>query len=53
MGTSMLDYYKMILDKVSFDAALFKKELRKAIGNLVAPDAEALLSWCIGRYRYP
>jgi hypothetical protein len=31
---SFLDYYKIILDKVSFDPALVKKEYQKAINNL-------------------
>jgi hypothetical protein len=31
---SFLDYYKIILDKVSFDPALLKKEYQKAINNL-------------------
>jgi hypothetical protein len=34
MKTKLLDYYKMILHKVSFDANLFLKEYRKAIRSL-------------------
>lgn len=34
MKTKLLDYYKMILHKVSFDANLFLKEYRKAIKSL-------------------
>lgn len=34
MKTKLLDYYKMILNKVSFDANLFLKEYRKAIRSL-------------------
>lgn len=32
--TGFLDYYKIILDKVSFDPVLLKKEYKKAINNL-------------------
>jgi hypothetical protein len=34
--SSFLDYYKTILDKVSFDPVLLKKEYQKAINNLHA-----------------
>ncbi|MGO3237313.1 MAG: hypothetical protein ACTIKA_03490 [Psychroflexus halocasei] len=37
MQTSMLDYTKEILKKVSFDAQLFAKELAKAV-ELLKPD---------------
>ncbi|BDD10336.1 hypothetical protein FUAX_27680 [Fulvitalea axinellae] len=42
----MLKYCKTILTKVSFDIALFEKELRKAIGILVPGEREELRSWC-------
>lgn len=38
MKTKLLDYYKMILNKVSFDAGLFLKEYRKAIKSLQSND---------------
>lgn len=50
MGISMLDYSKMILEKVSFDANLFQKEFRKAISKLMQPDAQELIKWCYSRY---
>lgn len=53
MATSMLEYSKMILENVSFDAALFRKELMKAIQRLLEPEREALLTWCMSRYQYP
>ena len=53
MATSMLEYSKMILENVSFDAALFRKELMKAIQRLLEPEREALLTWCMARYQYP
>jgi len=41
-----LDYVKVILQKVSFDAKLFEKELRKAIKTLVADEIKELRAWC-------
>lgn len=41
-----LDYVKVILQKVSFDAKLFEKELRKAIKTLVADEIKELRTWC-------
>jgi hypothetical protein len=38
MKTKLLDYYKMVLHKVSFDANLFLKEYRKAIKSLQTND---------------
>jgi hypothetical protein len=50
---SMLEYCKVILESVSFDHALFLKELRKASNRLHKPEAEELMIWCISRYNYP
>ncbi len=44
--TSMLEYFKMILNKVSFDRTLFEKELRKAVSRLVGADILELKNWC-------
>lgn len=41
----MLDYYKTVLGKVTFDAMLFRKELRKAFRHLVAEDRTRLRDW--------
>ena len=45
MTTSFLDYYKMILDKVSFDSNLFTKEYQKATRNLHTHEIGDLNSW--------
>lgn len=45
MKTQLLDYYKMILHKVSFDANLFFKEYQKAIKNLQNNEIGYLDNW--------
>jgi hypothetical protein len=45
MTNSFLDYYKMILDKVSFDSNLFAKEYQKATRNLHTHEIRDLNSW--------
>ncbi len=42
----MLNYVKTVLTKVSFDARLFEKELRKAIRVLIAEEIMELKRWC-------
>lgn len=42
----MLEYFKTILSKVSFDKRLFEKELRKAIKALVSQEVALLKDWC-------
>jgi len=42
----MLKYAKEILTKVSFDAKLFEKELRKAIKMLMKTERTELEIWC-------
>ncbi len=46
----MLEYFKTILAKVSFDRWLFEKELRKAIKSLVPIEIVKLRDWCIEQY---
>jgi hypothetical protein len=46
MSITQLEYFKMILQKVSFDAILFEKELKKALKQLVKIDILALKKWC-------
>lgn len=46
----MLGYFKNILTRVSFDARLFEKELRKAIKALIAEELMELKSWCYSNY---
>jgi len=43
---TMLNYVKTVLTKVSFDARLFEKELRKAIKVLIADEVQELKRWC-------
>ncbi|MFM8911680.1 MAG: hypothetical protein ACKOE6_02025, partial [Flammeovirgaceae bacterium] len=45
-----LNYFKTILSRVSFDARLFEKELRKAIKMLIAEELQELRSWCYANY---
>jgi hypothetical protein len=42
----MLNYAKKILTKVSFDARLFEKELRKAIKAMIGEELQELKQWC-------
>lgn len=42
----MLNYVKTVLTKVSFDAKLFEKELRKAIEVLMGAEVQELKQWC-------
>jgi len=46
----MLEYFKTILSKVSFDKRLFEKELRKAIKSLVDEEIELLKEWCYRKF---
>jgi hypothetical protein len=47
---SMLEYIKIILQKVSFDHLLFEKELRKAIRMLMPDENKKLRLWCYERF---
>jgi hypothetical protein len=42
---SYLDYYKTILEKVSFDGQLFNKEYRKARNRLSEEEVASLDDW--------
>jgi hypothetical protein len=46
----MLNYVKKILTRVSFDARLFEKELRKAINMLIGEELQELRNWCYANY---
>jgi len=46
----MLNYVKKVLTKVSFDARLFEKELRKAIDLLIGDDIRELKLWCYAKF---
>jgi hypothetical protein len=43
---SPLEYAKMILEKVSFEPKIFRKELRKALKKSSKRDFKHLLNWC-------
>lgn len=45
MARAMLEYTKTILQKVSFDAMLFAKEVKKAISRLLPDEIEELKIW--------
>lgn len=48
----MLEYAKTILEKVSFDALLFSKELKKALRILSSmEEVEKLRSWCYQKFK--
>lgn len=42
----MLEYFKTVLSKVSFDRWLFEKELLKAIKSLMKEEIQVLKEWC-------
>ncbi len=46
----MLEYFKTILSKVSFDRWLFEKELKKAIRSLVPDEIVSLKDWCYDQF---
>ncbi len=50
MSITLLEYFKIILQKVSFDAKLFEKELRKALSQLIKADLKLLKKWCYEQF---
>ena len=46
----MLEYFKTILSKVSFDKNLFEKELLKAIKQLIAEELKVFKQWCYEQF---
>ncbi len=46
----MLDYVKMILLKVSFNKALFEKELRKSLRMLLPAELPDFRAWCYAQF---
>ncbi len=46
----MLEYFKIILSKVSFDKKLFERELRKAIKSLLKDELNELKNWCHAQF---
>ena len=47
MARKIYDYSKLVLERVSFDAILFAKELQKAIALLLPFEIEELKKWLI------
>ena len=45
MARAMLEYTKTVLQKVSFDARLFSRELKKAIERLLPNELVELKKW--------
>ena len=45
MAVGMLEYTKTVLQKVSFDARLFSRELKKAIDRLLPNELVELKEW--------
>ena len=43
----MLEYAKIILQKVSFDSTLFEKELRKMTSEMGKEELGKLYMWCV------
>ena len=46
----MLEYFKIILSKVSFDPGIFEKELRKAMQTLIEEELTHLKEWCFSQF---
>ena len=46
----MLEYFKTILQKVSFDPYLFEKELKKAVLSLIPQELRELKVWCYNMF---
>lgn len=46
----MLEYFKNILLKVSFDQRLFEKELFKATKSLLPKELSELRTWCYSTF---
>lgn len=46
----MLEYFKTILLKVSFDGTLFEKELKKALRSLIMDEIVLLRTWCYAKF---
>jgi hypothetical protein len=50
---TMLEYSKMILEKVSFEPIIFRKELRKALRQSTKEEFKQLMNWCREKFRKP
>ena len=50
---SWLEYTKIILEKVSFDPKIFRKELVKSLSHLSKQDILLLENWVIDNFNLP
>ncbi len=50
---TMLEYTKMILEKVSFDSKLLKKELKKSLRYISKEEYRHLKEWYKLRFKKP
>lgn len=48
-----LEFYKTVLQKVSFDTALFNKEYGKAMRDLSHTEKQMLMQWCSKHFKRP
>jgi len=46
----MLEFSKQVLEKVSFDKVLFRKELMKAVKWVKKEEAIVLQAWCLATF---
>ncbi len=46
----MIEYVKLILEKVSFERSLFEKELKKGIKALSFAEIRELKKWCYEKF---
>lgn len=51
MPQSMLNYGKILLEKVSFDKNLFWKEYNKACKDLKREECDQLINWITSKYQ--
>ncbi|MGK7391115.1 MAG: hypothetical protein ACNS60_12220 [Candidatus Cyclobacteriaceae bacterium M2_1C_046] len=51
MPRSMLNYGKIILEKVSFDKKLFWKEYDKACRDLKKEECDQLINWITSKFK--
>ncbi len=51
MARAMFEYTKTVLDKVSFDPALFCREVKKALQRLLPHEIEELRIWILALTR--
>lgn len=49
MKTTLLEYYKIIISKVSFDPQLLLKEYQKALRVLSGAEGAELRQWCLDK----